>query len=102
MNSRKNEMDSSQKWGIFLAATASMFLRCFAVMVVWNWFVAPMGAPRISYADAWGFAILASAVLVRYDERASEWGHHASRVAFGISHSITILAFAVILKALTK
>lgn len=51
--------------GVAAFVLFNLILTMFTISTLWGWFVVPLGAPVIGWAQAYGFALIASYIAVR-------------------------------------
>lgn len=51
--------------GKFVVAVLNLILTMFTISTLWGWFIVPLGAPVIGWAQAYGIALIATWLAVR-------------------------------------
>lgn len=51
--------------GAVLVILLNLMLTMFTISTLWGWFIVPLGAPMIGWAQAYGLALIAAYISVR-------------------------------------
>ena len=103
-NTRLHE--KANGWVAVSVSFLTSLVEWFVVMVMWNWFVAPLGLPRLGYWQSVGLSMLVSLVRSRSDDGAkldevTTWYKLHRRTFYSLGLSVLYLLFGWLAHLLT-
>lgn len=80
---------------IFYSLIASLImLRGFVLMILWNWYVTPLGLPEIGLIQSFSILLVATVILFTEEKREVDL---ESLILFGVGYPTLALIFGFIL-----
>lgn len=73
-----------------IGLTLGSLMNAITALMLWTWFVIPLGAPEIEIVHAWGLAITLSWVVMRIDSEVSD-NTPAENLFLGTVYNLLIL-----------
>lgn len=88
------------KIGLLTVGITRTFYDAWVVLLLWGWFIAPLGAVKITYWHAYGLDVMigvasfpACAMIYARTDGDMEEGHAKKSIFFGLGTYTTALAF---------